>query len=43
MINVNPDKLHAYHLSADDVVTALSSGNVVMPSGNLASRIGRRS
>ena len=35
MVNVDPERLHAYHLSPDDVVTALTNGNLVMPSGNL--------
>ena len=35
MVNVDPERLHAYHLSPDDVVTALNNGNLVMPSGNL--------
>lgn len=35
VVTVDPDRLRAYNLSPEDVVTALSSGNVVTPSGNL--------
>src|SRR5438445_4050542 len=38
VIRVNPDRLHAYHLSPDDVVTAISTANTISPSGNV--RIG---
>jgi multidrug efflux pump subunit AcrB len=33
-VNLDPDRLRAYRLSPDDIVTALSSGNIVVPSGN---------
>lgn len=33
VITVDAKKLSEYHLSADDIVEALSSGNVIMPSG----------
>ena len=33
VITVDANKLSQYHLSADDIVEALSSGNVIMPSG----------
>ena len=35
MIRANPERLRAYGISPDEVVTALASGNVVSPSGNL--------
>ncbi|MEX0979194.1 MAG: efflux RND transporter permease subunit, partial [Pirellulales bacterium] len=35
VINVDPDRLRAYHLSPDDVIAAVSSGNAVSPSGNV--------
>jgi multidrug efflux pump subunit AcrB len=34
ILNVNPQKMHAYGLSPEDVVRALSSGNSIEPSGN---------
>jgi multidrug efflux pump subunit AcrB len=34
-VNVNPDKLRSYNLTADEVVTALAKFNVMSPSGNL--------
>jgi multidrug efflux pump subunit AcrB len=34
VINVDPKRLQAYNLSADDVVKALQSGNLISPSGN---------
>jgi multidrug efflux pump subunit AcrB len=36
VIDVDPERLRAYHLSPNDVVAALSAGNAVSPSGNLA-------
>ena len=38
VVRVDPDRLRAYRLSGDEVVRALSRGNVVTPSGNV--RIG---
>jgi multidrug efflux pump subunit AcrB len=35
VIRVNPDRLRAYAMSADDVVRAVSGGNVIMPSGSV--------
>ncbi len=35
VINVDPDKLRAYHLSPEDVIGALGSGNAISPSGNV--------
>jgi multidrug efflux pump subunit AcrB len=36
VIDVDPDRLRAYRLSPNDVVAALSAGNTVSPSGNVA-------
>jgi multidrug efflux pump subunit AcrB len=38
VVNVDPDRLRSYNLSADDVVEALNTGNTISPSGNV--RIG---
>jgi multidrug efflux pump subunit AcrB len=38
VVRVDPDRLRAYRMSGDEVVRALSRGNVVTPSGNV--RIG---
>src|SRR3984957_15848522 len=35
VVNVDPDRLRSYNLSPDDVVKALTAGNVIVPSGNL--------
>src|SRR4051794_904235 len=35
VIHVDPDRLRAYSLSPNDVVAALSAGNVISPSGNV--------
>ena len=34
VVNVDPKRLQAYNLSADDVVKALNNGNLISPSGN---------
>src|SRR5438876_10829181 len=34
VINVDPQKLHAYGLSPDNVVQALTTGNSIQPAGN---------
>jgi multidrug efflux pump subunit AcrB len=34
VVNVNPDKLRSYHLSLEDVVSALDAGNTIVPWGN---------
>ena len=34
VLNVDPDRLRSYHLSPEDLVSALSTGNVVLPAGN---------
>jgi multidrug efflux pump subunit AcrB len=36
LINVKPDRLRAYDLSPDDIVTAMTEANTISPSGNLA-------
>jgi multidrug efflux pump subunit AcrB len=36
VITVDPQRLRAYGMTPDDVVTALSQGNAISPSGNLA-------
>src|SRR5271166_1179441 len=35
VINVNPDRLRAYNLSPEEVVKALTTGNIISPSGNI--------
>ncbi len=35
VVNVDPDRLRTYNLTPDDVVTALTAGNVITPAGNL--------
>jgi multidrug efflux pump subunit AcrB len=35
VINVNPDRLRAYNMSPDEVVKALTSGNIIMPAGTV--------
>jgi len=35
VIRANPERLRAYSISPDEVVTALTAGNAVSPSGNL--------
>src|SRR5579871_5472391 len=35
VVQVDPDRLRAYHVSPDDVVAALSAGNTISPSGNI--------
>jgi multidrug efflux pump subunit AcrB len=34
ILNLNPQKLHAYSLSPEDVVQALAAGNTIQPAGN---------
>src|SRR5689334_16883079 len=38
VINVDPDRLRSYNMSPDEVVAAISKGNLISPSGNV--RIG---
>ncbi|MGD0226152.1 MAG: efflux RND transporter permease subunit [Terriglobia bacterium] len=35
VVTVNPDQLRSYNISPDEVVKAISSGNVLMPAGNV--------
>jgi multidrug efflux pump subunit AcrB len=35
VLNVDPQRLRAYNVSADDVVAALKTGNTISPSGNI--------
>jgi multidrug efflux pump subunit AcrB len=35
VITVDPDRLRAYHMSPEEVVKAVSSGNIIMPAGNI--------
>ncbi|HWB09149.1 MAG TPA: efflux RND transporter permease subunit [Pirellulales bacterium] len=35
VVDVNPERLRAYHLSPEDVISALSAGNTISPSGNV--------
>jgi multidrug efflux pump subunit AcrB len=39
VVSVDPDRLRAYNMSPEEVVTAVSKGNVISPSGNV--RIGK--
>jgi RND family efflux transporter MFP subunit len=38
VVQVDPERMRSYHVSPDDVVTALNEGNTISPSGN--ARIG---
>src|SRR6478752_8416349 len=38
VISVDPDRLRAYNMSPDEVVAAVSKGNVISPSGNVRIR-----
>ena len=35
LIKANPEKLRSYHISPDELVTALAKGNTIAPSGNI--------
>jgi len=35
IINVDPNRLRGYHMSPEEVVKAVSSGNTIVPSGNV--------
>ncbi len=35
VIQVDPERLRSFRMSADEVVRAVSSGNIIMPSGNV--------
>ncbi|HEV3167085.1 MAG TPA: efflux RND transporter permease subunit [Isosphaeraceae bacterium] len=40
VVRVDPERLRSYHMSPDEVITALNEGNVISPSGNV--RIGNK-
>ena len=35
VVNINPDRLHSYKISPDEVVTAITEANLISPSGNM--------
>ena len=35
VVNVDPDRLRSYNLTPEDIVKALTTGNVIVPAGNL--------
>jgi multidrug efflux pump subunit AcrB len=35
VINADPDRLRAYHISPEEVIAAVSTGNAISPSGNV--------
>src|SRR6266568_171821 len=35
VINVDPNRLRSYHMSPEEVIRAVSSGNAIVPSGNV--------
>jgi multidrug efflux pump subunit AcrB len=35
VIYADPDRLHAYNMSPDEIVAAISKGNIISPSGNV--------
>lgn len=35
VLNVKPDKLRAYNISPDDIISAIASANTISPSGNM--------
>jgi multidrug efflux pump subunit AcrB len=35
LVNVKPDRMRAYNLSPDDIVSAMSQANLISPSGNM--------
>src|SRR5215469_4613246 len=35
VVTVDPDRLRAYHMSPEEVVNAVTSGNIIMPAGNI--------
>ena len=35
VVSVSSDKLRSYHMSPDEVVQAISSGNIIIPAGNV--------
>src|ERR1700751_3525096 len=35
VVSVDPDRLRAYHMAPEEVVRAVSAGNIIMPAGNI--------
>lgn len=35
VFRIDPDRLRSYHVSPDDIITALTAGNTISPSGNM--------
>jgi multidrug efflux pump subunit AcrB len=35
VVRADPDRLRAYHISPEEVITAISAGNTISPSGNI--------
>jgi len=35
VVNLNPERLQSYHMSPDEVVSAITSANLISPSGNV--------
>jgi multidrug efflux pump subunit AcrB len=35
VVNINPDRLHSYKISPDEVVDAITQANLISPSGNM--------
>jgi multidrug efflux pump subunit AcrB len=35
VVNINPDRLHSYKISPDEVVKAITEANLISPSGNM--------
>src|SRR5689334_15087190 len=36
VVNVKPDRLRAYNMSPDEIVSAITAANIISPSGNMA-------
>src|SRR4051794_6315783 len=36
VVNVKPDRLRSYHMSPDEIVSAITAANTISPSGNMA-------
>src|SRR6187401_275029 len=35
VVNIDPDRMHSYKLSPNDIVSAITSANLITPSGNM--------
>src|SRR3954463_5214624 len=35
VVNVKPDRLRSYHMSPDEIVSAITAANIISPSGNM--------